>query len=144
MSEQDELTVMVKSQPIDRSELHEYIVDGLIDEMGKMPTAYFDVLVVVTVIVTPLPELGEQLPDNKDPEEQIQAMEDQQIITAAAYFVAYNGVVGNGKILTVRDIVDELKKYDNYDDTRLYHLVKANECKIDEMVGIIFSATIPE
>ena len=56
MSEQDELKVMVQSQPIDRSEIAEYIVDGLIDEMGKMPTKYFDVLVIVTVVVTPLPD----------------------------------------------------------------------------------------
>lgn len=80
----------------------------------------------------------------KNPETQIQVMEDQQIITAAAYFIAYSSVVSKGKILTNREIVDELKKYDNYDDTRLYRLIKDNENKIDEMVGVIFSATIPE
>lgn len=81
---------------------------------------------------------------SENPEVQIQVMEDQQIIVAAAYFVAYNSVVGTGKILTTREIVDELKKYDNYDDIRLYRLVKKNERLIDEMVGAIFNATIPE
>ena len=79
-----------------------------------------------------------------NPEEQVQVMEDQQIITAAAYFIAYRSIVGVGKIITVRNIVDELKKYDNYDDLRLYRLIKDNEHKIDEMVGVIFNATIPE
>jgi hypothetical protein len=79
-----------------------------------------------------------------NPEDQILAMEDEQIITAAAYFVAYNAVVGKGKVLIPSDIVDELKKYDNYDDTRLYRLIRDNKWKIDEMVGVIFSATIPE
>lgn len=79
-----------------------------------------------------------------NPEDQINAMEDQQIITAAAYFVAYRSIVGVGKIMTARDIADELKKYDNYDDTRLYRLIKDNEQVIDTMVGLIFNVTIPE
>ena len=78
-----------------------------------------------------------------DPEDQILAMEDDQIITAAAYFVAYNSVVGTGKVLTNSDIIAELKKYDNYDDTRLHRLIHENEEKIHEMVGTIFNATIP-
>lgn len=91
-------------------------------------------------------DVGRQVwpPPKRNPEDQIVAMEDQQIITAAAYFVAYNSVVGNGKILTNREIANELKKYDNYDDVRLYRLIKDNERKIDEMVGVIFTATIPE
>jgi hypothetical protein len=78
------------------------------------------------------------------PEDQILAMEDDQIVTAAAYFVAYNSVVGKGRDLTTQEIVDELKKYDNYDDTRLYRLVKEYAQVIDDMVGVIFDATIPE
>jgi hypothetical protein len=79
---------------------------------------------------------------NEDPEVQIQVMEDQQIITAAVYFVAYNSVVGNGKILTSRDIVTELKKYDNYDDTRLYRLIEDNEQVIGNLVQQVYDATI--
>jgi hypothetical protein len=78
-----------------------------------------------------------------NPEDQILAMEDDQIITAAAYFVAYNAVVGKGKTLTNREIADELKKYDNYDDTRLYQLIRENESRIAEMVGTIYDVTIP-
>ena len=79
---------------------------------------------------------------NENPEVQVQVMEDEQILVAAAYFVAYNSVVGNGKILTTRGIVDELGKYDNYDDSRLYCLIRDHEQYIDNLVQQVYNATI--
>ena len=55
--------IMVRSTAVNADDIDESIVDGLIDEMGKMPTAYFNVLVIATVVVTPLPELGEKVYD---------------------------------------------------------------------------------
>lgn len=47
---------MVNSMIVDNDDVSESVVDGLIDEMGKLPTKYFDVQIVVTVIATPLPD----------------------------------------------------------------------------------------
>jgi hypothetical protein len=46
---------MTNSTIIDRSEVMEYVIDGLIDQLGPIPTTLFDVTVIVTVVVTPLP-----------------------------------------------------------------------------------------
>ena len=50
---------MTNSTIIDQSEIMEYVVADLIDQMGELPTKYFDVTVIVTVVVTPLPQ-GDQ------------------------------------------------------------------------------------
>lgn len=50
---------MTNSTIIDQSEVMEYVIDGLIDQLGPIPTTLFDVTVIVTVVVTPLPE-GDQ------------------------------------------------------------------------------------
>ena len=46
---------MTNSTIIDQSEVMEYVIDGLIDQLGPIPTTLFDVTVIVTVVVTPLP-----------------------------------------------------------------------------------------
>lgn len=46
----------INSAIVNVDDIDESIIDGLIDEMGKMPTDYMDVQVIVTVIVTPLPD----------------------------------------------------------------------------------------
>lgn len=49
---------MVNSTTVDVDDVSESVVDGLLDQLGEMPTSFFDVQIVVTVIVTPLPEGG--------------------------------------------------------------------------------------
>ena len=46
----------INSAIVSVDDIDESIVDGLIDEMGKMPTDYMDVQVIITVVVTPLPD----------------------------------------------------------------------------------------
>ncbi len=45
----------VQSKIVEEDDVHENVVDELIDQMGELPN-YFDVQVIVTVIVTPLPD----------------------------------------------------------------------------------------
>lgn len=46
---------MVNSTIVEYGDVHESIVDGLIDGMGEM-SDFFDVQIIVTVVVQPLPD----------------------------------------------------------------------------------------
>ncbi len=46
---------MTNSMIVDSDDVSESVIDGLIDQLGELPTKYFDVTVIVTVVVTPLP-----------------------------------------------------------------------------------------
>jgi len=50
---------MTNSMIVDNDDVSESVIDGLIDQLGELPTNYFDVTIIVTVVVTPLPE-GDQ------------------------------------------------------------------------------------
>jgi hypothetical protein len=54
-------TQIARAKVIHTSEVMEYVVDGLIHDMGKLPTKYYDVQIVVTVVVTPLNDQGQPL-----------------------------------------------------------------------------------
>ena len=54
-------TQIARAKVINVSEINEYIVEGLIAEMGDLPTKYFDTQIVVTVVVTPLDDQGKPL-----------------------------------------------------------------------------------
>jgi hypothetical protein len=47
-------TSLVRSMVADEYDLPEDVIDGLIDDMGPLPTDVFEVQVIITVIVTPL------------------------------------------------------------------------------------------
>ena len=54
-------TQIARAKVIHASEVMEYVVDGLIAEMGDLPTKYYDVQIVVTVVVTPLDGRGRSI-----------------------------------------------------------------------------------
>ena len=54
-------TQIARAKVIHASEVMEYVVDGLINDMGKLPTKYYDVQLVLTVVVTPLDDQGQSL-----------------------------------------------------------------------------------
>ena len=47
---------LVRSTMAHSSEVMEYLVEQLIADMGTLPTRYFDTQIIVTVVVTPLPD----------------------------------------------------------------------------------------
>ncbi len=53
------MSKMTNSMIVENDDVSESVIDGLIDQLGKLPTNYFDVTIIVTVVVTPLPE-GDQ------------------------------------------------------------------------------------
>ena len=50
---------MTNSMIVENDDVSESVIDGLIDQLGELPTTIFDVTIIVTVVVTPLPE-GDQ------------------------------------------------------------------------------------
>ena len=46
---------MTNSMIVENDDVSESVIDGLIDQLGELPTDYFDVTIIVTVVVTPLP-----------------------------------------------------------------------------------------
>ena len=50
------MSKMTNSMIVDNDDVSESVIDGLIDQLGPMPTKYFDVQIIVTVVVTPLPD----------------------------------------------------------------------------------------
>lgn len=50
------MTKMTNSMIVDNDDVSESVIAGLIDQMGELPTTYFDVTIIVTVVVTPLPD----------------------------------------------------------------------------------------
>ena len=54
-------TQLVRSTIINESEIMEYIPERLIAEMGDLPTKYYDVQIIVTVVVTPLDGRGRSI-----------------------------------------------------------------------------------
>ncbi len=49
------MTKMTNSTIVENDDVSESVIDGLIDQLGELPTDYFDVTIIVTVVVTPLP-----------------------------------------------------------------------------------------
>ncbi|MHC4316116.1 MAG: hypothetical protein ACYSW3_27045 [Planctomycetota bacterium] len=47
---------MVNSMVVENDDVSESVVDGLIDEFGDVLPSFFDVTIIVTVVVDPLPE----------------------------------------------------------------------------------------
>jgi len=45
---------IVRSKLVSYDDMPESLIDDMIDEMGKMPTEFFETQIIVTVIVTPL------------------------------------------------------------------------------------------
>lgn len=65
MAQQENLTPIARSEVVPTSTIPEWLFDGLIDEMGPLPTSHFIATVVVTVVVHPLHD--EPSPDSPSP-----------------------------------------------------------------------------
>ena len=50
---------MTNSMIVENDDVSESVIDGLIDQLGELPTDFFDVTIIVTVVVTPLPDEDE-------------------------------------------------------------------------------------
>jgi hypothetical protein len=68
-------------------------------------------------------------------------VEDDQIITAAAYLTAFRAVI-NARELTSQQLCDELAAYGENRE-RIARIVNEYEKQIHDMVGVIYDATIP-
>ncbi len=53
------MSKMTNSMIVENDDVSESVIDGLIDQLGPIPTTIFDVTIIVTVVVTPLPQ-GDQ------------------------------------------------------------------------------------
>ena len=53
------MSKMTDSMIVENDDVSESVIDGLIDQLGPIPTTIFDVTIIVTVVVTPLPQ-GDQ------------------------------------------------------------------------------------
>ena len=70
----------------------------------------------------------------------VNALEEEQVLTAAACFIAYRQILGRST--TMQEVTAEMLKYDNYDSTRIYRIVHETEQHIDDNVQTIFEALI--
>ena len=50
------MTKMTNSTIVANHEIPVAIVGKLVDQMGELPTKHFDLTIIVTVVVTPLPD----------------------------------------------------------------------------------------